>query len=183
MPALLAMSDRLRLPDPIPLLPRFPVDAALIHRGGTRDDDAAAVRAACRHQGIPFLWAGSAADALALDADGLHLRDDATWRARQARAWRRRRPHALLTAAAHGPRALRAAAALGVDAVLLSPVFPTASHPGNTTIGISRFRWWVRACPCPVHALGGVTPRTARALFSTGCVGIAGIDWVLSLSP
>ena len=130
------MSDRLRLPDPIPLLPCLPTDAALIHRDGVRDSAATALRDACRRRGIPFI---------------------------------------------HGPRALRAAAALGVDAVLLSPVFPTASHPGDAVIGITRFRLWARTCPCPVYALGGVTPRTARALFSTDCIGIAGIDWALSL--
>ncbi|WP_337996334.1 thiamine phosphate synthase [Oleispirillum naphthae] len=179
LPALLAMSDRARLPDPVPFLRRFPRRAALVFRGG----DAArgwAARAACRRLGVPFFWAGAAAEARFLSADGLHLRDDAAARQREARAWRRH-GGALLFAAAHGPRAVRAAAAAGADAVLLSPVFPTASHPGAPAIGISRFRAWARAAGVPVYALGGVTPKTARALVSTPCVGIAGIDWVLAL--
>jgi len=174
------MSDRARLPDPVPFLRRFPPGAALVFRGG----DVArgwAARAACRRLGVPFFWAGGAAEALFLAADGLHLRDDRSARGREARTWRRRAGGALLFAAAHGPRALRAAGAARADAVLLSPVFPTESHPGESAIGISRLRAWARAAGAPVYALGGVTPRTARALLSTPCVGIAGIDWVLAL--
>ncbi len=180
LPALLAMRDRDRLPDPRPLLPAFPRGAALVWRGG--DPDAAApARAACRRLRIPFLWAGSATDARALGADGLHLRDDAAFRASELRAWRRH-GGGTVTAAAHDFRSLRGAVALGVDAVLLSPVFPTRSHPGGRAVGITRFRSWVRACPLPVYALGGITPRAVRGLLSTDCAGIAGIDWVVSIS-
>lgn len=182
LPALLAMSDRARLPDPVPKLPAFPKKAALVFRGGDTVQGRRA-RTACRRLGIPFIWAGTAADAIRLHADGLHLRDDATTRGREARVWRRRRGNALLFAAAHGSRAARSAAALGVDAILLSPVFPTASHPGAPCIGPARFRSWVRQAAVPVYALGGVTPATARTLLSTRCAGIAGIDWVLTLRP
>lgn len=180
LPALLAMRDAARLPDPRPLLPGFPRGAALVWRGGTLDARAAAARTACLRLGIPFLWAGRAAEALAMRADGLHLRDDPAFRASEARAWRRR-GGGLLTGAAHGLRAVRECAALGMDAVLLSPVFPSASHPGGKAIGITRFRAWARAADVPVFALGGVTEKRARALLSARCAGIAGIDWVLAL--
>jgi thiamine-phosphate pyrophosphorylase len=179
LPVLLAMRDAARLPDPRPFLPGFPVGAALIWRGGAPDAQAAATRARCLCLRIPFLWAGRAGEARALRADGLHLRDDRVFRAAEARAWRRR-GGGLLTAAAHDFRGLRDAARLA-DAVLLSPVFPTRSHPGERAIGITRFRLWARAVAAPVYALGGVTERTARGLLSAPCVGIAGIDWVLSL--
>ncbi len=182
LPALLAMRDRARMPDPRPLLPGFPQGAALVWRGGILDAQAAATRAACLCLGVPFLWAGRAAEALAIRADGLRLRDDPAFRNAEARAWRRR-GGGLLTGAAHGLRALRECAALGMDAVLLSPVFLTASHPSGKAIGICRFRAWTRAADIPVFALGGVTDKTARALLSADCAGIAGIDWVLSLRP
>ena len=67
------------------------------------------------------------------------------------------------------------AALAGVDAVLLSPVFPTKSHPGAAPIGPLRFAAWVRECPLPVYALGGVSLQSARRLASSGAAGFAGI--------
>lgn len=60
-----------------------------------------------------------------------------------------------------------------VDAVLLSPVFPTRSHPGARALGPLRFRRLARHSRAPVIALGGMTARRARGL---GCAGWAAID-------
>lgn len=59
------------------------------------------------------------------------------------------------------------------SAVLLSPVFPTRSHPGATTLGPLRFRLLAGRSPVPVIALGGMDPRRARRL---GWPSWAGID-------
>ena len=82
----------------------------------------------------------------------------------------------LITAAAHGSRALRAAARAGVDAAVLSPVFATASHPDARPLGPLRFRRLADQCGVPVYALGGVTAATAKALKNSGAVGIAAIS-------
>ena len=50
------------------------------------------------------------------------------------------------------------------DAVMLSPVFPTRSHPGTPTLGPQRFRHLARLAQMPVIALGGMTHATARRL-------------------
>lgn len=176
LPALIAMTDPVRLPDALAVAARLPRGAALIERTGA---PAAGLRALCRRRGVLLVVAGSAARALGLGADGLHLRDHHSTRATEARVWRWRRPNGLLFAAAHSARALRAAAAAGADAILLSPVFPTRSHPGAGVLGITRFRLLARQSPRPVYALGGITDRTARGLGSTRCIGIAGIDWIL----
>lgn len=175
LPALIAMTDPLRLPDARAVAARLPRGAALIERTGCTDP---ALQALCRRRGV-LLVVADACRALALGADGVHLRDDAVRRAREARAWRRRRPNRLIFAAAHSGRSLRAAIAAGADAILLSPVFPTASHPGAPTLGITRFRLLARQSARPVYALGGVTPRTAIGLSATPAIGIAGIDWAL----
>ncbi len=73
---------------------------------------------------------------------------------------------------AYGPRghlapvhSLREIARTGrAEAVLLSPVFPTRSHPGAQTLGPVRFRLLAALAGKPVIALGGMTPRTARRL-------------------
>lgn len=58
-------------------------------------------------------------------------------------------------------------------AVLLSPVFPTRSHPGARVLGPLRFRLLAARAPVPVIALGGMNRHSARRL-SWPCW--AGID-------
>ncbi|MBM3518544.1 MAG: thiamine phosphate synthase, partial [Alphaproteobacteria bacterium] len=105
-------------------------------------------------------------------AAGLHLPERARGRLRY---WRQRRPRWLITVAAHGLPALRAAAEGGADAALLAPVFPTASHPGAPALGPLRFARLAQTSPLPVYALGGVTARTGRRLSGTAAAGIAAI--------
>ncbi len=80
-----------------------------------------------------------------------------------------------MTAAAHDAAAIRRAARHGAHAVLLSPVFATASHPGAPSLGPLRFARLARCSPIPVYALGGITAETARRLAGSGAVGLAGI--------
>ena len=49
-------------------------------------------------------------------------------------------------------------------AVLLSPVFPTRSHPGAPGLGPLRFRLLAARAQMPVIALGGMNARSARRL-------------------
>jgi thiamine-phosphate pyrophosphorylase len=63
---------------------------------------------------------------------------------------------------AHSLREL--ALARRADAVLLSPVFATRSHPGARGLGPLRFRLMADRAQAPVIALGGMNPATARPL-------------------
>jgi len=65
-------------------------------------------------------------------------------------------------ATAHSLRELRRAHR--AEAVLLSPVFLTRSHPGGKVLGPLRFRLLVGRSPVPVIALGGMSARRARRL-------------------
>ena len=58
-------------------------------------------------------------------------------------------------------------------ALLLSPVFPTRTHPGRKALGPVRFRLLAARARVPVIALGGMNPHTARRL---GWPRWAGID-------
>lgn len=89
---------------------------------------------------------------------------------------RRARGRGLVTASAHGRRELLEAFAAGADLVFLSPVFPTASHPGAATLGPVRFGLAAQAAPGPVIALGGMDARRARRLAPLGAAGYAAID-------
>ena len=70
----------------------------------------------------------------------------------------------LTLATAHSLRELAEANRARADAVLLSPAFPTRSHPGAQALGPLRFRLLASHAAMPVIALGGLTPRTAHRL-------------------
>ncbi len=61
------------------------------------------------------------------------------------------------------------------DAVLLSPVFPTRSHPGGDVLGPVRFRRMAHHSPVPVIALGGMNARQARRLGWASWAAIDGL--------
>ncbi|MCZ8321681.1 MAG: thiamine phosphate synthase [Novosphingobium sp.] len=65
-------------------------------------------------------------------------------------------------ATAHSLRELRRADRAA--AVLLSPVFPTRSHPGAKVLGPVRFRLLAARSPVQVIALGGMSACAARRL-------------------
>lgn len=73
-------------------------------------------------------------------------------------------PGRLWLATAHSAAEIARANLAGADAVLLSPVFPTRSHPNAATLGPVRFRRLARLSRAPVIALGGMDRRRARSL-------------------
>jgi thiamine-phosphate pyrophosphorylase len=114
-----------------------------------------------------------------IGADGVHF-SEATFRHRVCgkRPGAKRR-HYIITAAAHSYPALLRAARLGADAVLLSPVFATASHPGARPLGAVRFaacaRKLRRASAVPIIALGGIRASNAQRVAGAGAAGFAAI--------
>jgi len=106
-------------------------------------------------------------------AAGVHLPQA---RMREAAHWRARFPHWIITASAHSLRALMGAQYL--DAVFLSPVFATASHPSARALMPARAAFIAAHAPVPVYALGGVTPRNA-GLLAPAFSGIAAISSLL----
>lgn len=79
----------------------------------------------------------------------------------------------LCAASCHNAEHLAHAAALGADFAVLSPVLPTASHPGEPGMGWERFSDLVRGYPLPVYALGGMRPELLDTALRHGAHGIA----------
>ncbi len=177
-PGLILMTDEERLADPVPVLATLPRGSAVIlrHYGVPgRDELAARLVAASKRRGVLVLVAADARLAAEIGADGLHLPE--AMAARGPGVWREwRKPGWLVTAAAHSPAALHRAKAAGADAALLSPVFPTESHPETAALGVLRFAAWCRKSPLPVYALGGVAAANVRRLKGCGAQGLAGIS-------
>lgn len=172
----LTVTDTHRMPDPAAFAARLPRGAAIVFRHYDAPDRASLghrLAAVCRWRGVTLLVAGDWRLAARLNADGLHLPEGMARHGvlSPALLWRRR-TGALLSVAAHNRSALTVAARLKVDAALLSPVFPTASHPGAATLGPWRASLWARKATVPVLALGGMSRHRMRRL--SGVAGWAG---------
>jgi len=186
LPRLILMTDEKRLPDPLPAIDALPAGSAVIFRHYDTPERAALAQEVVNHaraRRVRVLVAGDPRLAVKVGADGLHLPEAMAQRGPGAwRTWFPGRGGAgagwLITAAAHSPAALRRAEAAGADAVLLSPVFPSQSHPDAAHLGNLRFRVLCASSRLPVYALGGVTKATARLLKDSGAAGLAGIGFL-----
>ena len=178
LPALVLMTDDERLADPFPAARALPAGSAIILRHYGAPERASLARRlaeVARRRGLLLLVGEDPALARRVGAAGVHLPERAIGRAGMVR-WHR---DWLITAAAHSQTALRAAAAAGADAALLSPIFATASHPGARPLGLHRFAALARQSPLPVYALGGIDRARAQLLQGSGAVGIAGIGGLI----
>jgi len=105
-----------------------------------------------------------------LGADGVHLPERLAGRARTLPR------HFIVTAAAHSlPAALRARRA-GAQALIVSPVFPSASPSAGRAMGPPALAKLIRGVGAPVYALGGVNAGNVGKLRMTGAVGVAAVE-------
>lgn len=180
------LTDPVRQPDPARALGLAEEGEGIIHRGYGGPLSAAALRALGRkakRKRVLFLVAGDHRSGRLLHVGGLHLPEfrlssPATEHMFVAR--RRPKPGFYVTAAAHSEKAVVAAARAGVDAVLISPVFTTTSHPGAKTLGVLRYARLARLAAgmgLYVYALGGMSPGLVRRLAGTETRGMAGISF------
>lgn len=166
LPPLVLMTDDERLPDPVAAARALPKGSLVIARAKDKarlHRLVATLLPVAKARGLFLLAAG----AYVPGADGVHLPEARIGEAAQLRA----RYRILITASAHSFGALQKTAF--VDAVLLSPVFPTQSHPGRAALGALRGNAMAQQSPVPVYALGGITARNAGLLC--GFEGIAAI--------
>ena len=83
-------------------------------------------------------------------------------------------------ASCHNLEELVHAERIGCDAVVLGPVFETASHPGRSGIGWDRFALMRERVSLPIYAIGGLRDTDiveARAHGAQGVAAIRGL-WV-----
>jgi len=173
LPKLWLLTDERQGEQLWPALAALPRGAGVVVRHDRLDRAARAafiarVRRVARRRGLVMVLAGDAAAARRARADGVY------------RMPRKGRPM-LQLATAHDPAELMAAARQRADLVLLSPVFPTRSHPGGRTLGPVRFGLLARRSRVPVIALGGMTPARARRVAALGAYGWAAIDGLVRI--
>ena len=126
-----------------------------------------------RARGLVVLLAGSPDIARRWGAEGVHLRQrDAD------RAPRARRLGLLVTMPVHDVAEARRARRSGPDAVFISPLYPTRSHPKGSALGRAAWLRLARQSATAPIALGGMTEARARRMQRTSgkAHGWAAID-------
>lgn len=108
-------------------------------------------------------------------ADGVHLNRHrlnsidrealADWRAENR--W--------VSASGHTLDEVRLANEVGVDALLISPILPTLSHPGEPGIGWAQFAELTREATMPTYALGGMSEMHLPEVQTLAGHGVAAI--------
>jgi thiamine-phosphate pyrophosphorylase len=157
LPVLWLFTDLKRLEDPLAAARRMPkglCGIVLRHPDpAARRALAAALAPVCRARGIALVIAGDVALA-AFHHAGHHLSRGRWPGVRRARG--------LVTASAHNSAEVRRAAKAGARIIFISPVYPTASHPGAPALGPARFA--AAARHMPLYGLGGITGANVRRL-------------------
>lgn len=176
MPRLWLMTDPRRTPDPAAIARRLPAGAAIVYRAFGAGDAlliAVRLRAITRARKQLLLIGADARLAMKAHADGVHLPERL---AALAPRLRRAHPRWRITAAAHGPRAIKAASRLKIDAVIVSAVFPSLSSSAGRPMGAVRLARLTTGSRTPVIALGGVGAKTAARLIGAGAAGLAAVE-------
>jgi thiamine-phosphate pyrophosphorylase len=175
LPGLWLVSDPVRLPDPRAAAARLPRGAGVLARGLDRAVLDALARL-CRQRGLLLLVGGDGRAALRLGA-GLHVPDRAPacgllpfLRARHGGV-----RFAVLSVAVHGRAGAARGRRLRADLGLVSPAFPTASHPGAPALGPLRWAGLAARSGRPAVALGGVAAGNAARLPWAGRGRAAGL--------
>lgn len=83
-----------------------------------------------------------------------------------------------LSVAVHGRAGSARGRRLRADTALISPIFPTVSHPGGRALGPHGWAWLARHAGRPAVALGGVNGATARRVprLAVGFAAIGGLN-------
>lgn len=132
---------------------------------------ARALRVATRRNGCKLLIGNDPKLALKAGADGIHWAES---RISDSKYWKNQ--FSIMIGAAHSRAALQQCSQAGLDGVLLSTVFPSASPSASKPMGSLKYRELAKSCDLPVYALGGITADNALSISGWG--GIAAISGI-----
>jgi thiamine-phosphate pyrophosphorylase len=179
LPPLLFFTDPERTSRPWETAACLPAGSGVVFRHfGAPDsfETARRLREATRRRDGLLLIGLDADLAEAVGADGVHLPQRALGLAATLAA---RRPDWRLTGAVHDTGAMRAAA--GLDAVVVSPVFPAGGRSSvKAALGVDGLKRLITTAPCPVYGLGGIDAGNATRLIGSGLCGLAGVAAIQS---
>lgn len=131
-----------------------------------RESDARALLGLCREAGVPLLINDDIALAARIGAAGVHLGEDD---ADIAGARRQLGSTAIIGASCYN-RLERARTALGegADYVAFGSLFPSPTKPAAVRARPSLLTQARRELPCPIVAIGGITPDNGATVLAAG---------------
>jgi len=124
---------------------------------------ASRIRNITRHFQAKLIIHSQADIAKAVGADGVHLSSVDMHEISAIRQWLNDSDMSITTAC-HNATELKMAERYGADAVYLSPVFTTQTHPDTQPLGLDRFQKLARSTTLPVIALGGIQSENRQQL-------------------
>ena len=169
------MTDPQRVSNPVEIAKKLPAGAVIIYRHFGQDKREAIAKDLRAIDGLTLLIGNDPDLARAVNADGVHMprtalaKDIAQIRA-QHKGW-------VITQAA--PKDGAAISTQNLDALFVSPIFPSKSPSAGDAIGVEAVSQIVKDSPIPVYALGGVTQDTAPRLIGSGAAGFAAIEGII----
>jgi thiamine-phosphate pyrophosphorylase len=174
-PRALFVTDPVRTADILAIAARLPRGFGIVWRhfgAADRLESGRRLARLCRRRGLVLLVSADPALAARIGAHGVH------WPEARLKGHRLRPAGMIETAAAHAPRAIHRAARLGIDAAIVSAVFPSRSPSAGKPLGPIRFRQMARTASIPVYALGGLNAANAARAMAHAA-GWAAIDGVI----
>lgn len=116
--------------------------------------------------------------AIEIGADGVHLPASEDPESARRRAIDAGRSDLIIGWSVHDLAGVLTAGRVGVDYVLLAPVFSPISKVGRAPLGLAVLEEACRKSEVPVIALGGITDERMGTVLKAGAAGFAGISWV-----
>lgn len=151
----------------------LPTGSAVIvrHRNSrARESLARALLQVCRRRRVLLIVSEDFQLARRIHADGVHVPERV---AQRIPGLRTANKDWVITTSAHNLGARLRAERLLPDAVLVSPLFDTASHAGNTSLGTTRLAAMVAGSRLPCLALGGIDASNVSLVSGLPVQGIA----------
>jgi len=158
----------------------LPKNSAVIFReydlpAQEREKLAQEIIAICRKNNHKILIGKNFELARKLKADGVHFSDNDRLSLQILN--RRNLPQKfILSVACHNFLSVLKFRKLKVDAVFISPIFATKSHPEAKLIGLQALSRIILKAKHPIYALGGINSQNINSLQKLGAKGIGGIE-------
>jgi len=169
------LTDPVRTPDPAALAQTLFEGCGIIYRHFGADDRtyvAETLAEIARKKNLVVLIGNDPDLAKQVGADGVHWPE-----ARLAAASEWVNTFKLMTAAAHTQQAIEQTQALGLDAALVSPVFPSESPSAGLPIGPETLCKWADSTDLPLYGLGGVDAENITQIHDfAGAAMIGGLQ-------
>ncbi|WP_417469316.1 thiamine phosphate synthase [Maricaulis sp.] len=173
LPALFALTDPARTPDPIAYARALTPGTGLVYRhygAADRFETALTLARIADDFGLLLFVSGDVRLADRVDAHGIHWPERMLGAAASRRMRGDRRP---FTASAHSAAAAQRARLAGIDAVFYSTVFASKSATAGRPRGLFAAAALAQSVEIPLFPLGGVNARTGRRLCGLGFAGFA----------